>query len=165
VQGNYIGTDASGLLNAGNTNSGIIIQGTSVNNTIGGTGTGEANIIANNNGSGVLLASTVVDNTIRGNSIYGNTGLAIDLNGDGSANSNDTGDTDSGANNLQNAPVLTSATLPTTTGADGLLVEVHHDPEHSLTGDSKQSLLPGQFAGLMNELKRLAWALDRETSW
>ncbi len=115
VQGNYIGTDASGLLNAGNTNSGIIIQGTSVNNTIGGTGTGEANIIANNNGSGVLLASTVVDNTIRGNSIYGNTGLAIDLNGDGSANPNDTGDTDSGANNLQNAPVLTSATLPTTT--------------------------------------------------
>ena len=47
-------------------------------------------------------------------------------------------------------------------GADGLLIEVHHDPEHSLTGDSKQSLLPEQFAQLMQELKPLAAAVERE---
>ena len=47
-------------------------------------------------------------------------------------------------------------------GADGLLIEVHHDPEHSLTGDSKQSLLPEQFAKLMRELKLLAAAVERE---
>jgi 3-deoxy-7-phosphoheptulonate synthase len=46
-------------------------------------------------------------------------------------------------------------------GADGLLIEVHHDPEHSLTGDSSQSLLPEQFAKLMQELKPLAAAVER----
>ncbi len=47
-------------------------------------------------------------------------------------------------------------------GADGLLIEVHHDPEHSLTGDSKQSLSPNQFAQLMGELKPLVAAIGRE---
>jgi len=39
-------------------------------------------------------------------------------------------------------------------GADGLLVEVHHDPAHALS-DGMQSLYPEQFAQLMRELKRL----------
>jgi len=36
-------------------------------------------------------------------------------------------------------------------GADGLLVEVHHDPLHALS-DGMQSLYPEQFARLMNEI-------------
>ncbi len=39
-------------------------------------------------------------------------------------------------------------------GADGLLVEVHHDPAHALS-DGMQSLYPEQFRLLMDEVKRL----------
>jgi len=39
-------------------------------------------------------------------------------------------------------------------GADGLLVEVHHDPPHALS-DGMQSLYPEQFGELMKELKGL----------
>lgn len=38
-------------------------------------------------------------------------------------------------------------------GADGLMVEVHHDPERSWTGDGKQSLDIAQFAELMVEIR------------
>jgi len=46
-------------------------------------------------------------------------------------------------------------------GADGLLMEVHHDPENSLTGDGAQSLLPDQFSQLMEQLERIAQAVGR----
>jgi 3-deoxy-7-phosphoheptulonate synthase len=39
-------------------------------------------------------------------------------------------------------------------GADGLLVEVHHDPTHALS-DGMQSLYPEQFRLLMDEVERL----------
>jgi 3-deoxy-7-phosphoheptulonate synthase len=39
-------------------------------------------------------------------------------------------------------------------GADGLLVEVHHDPPHALS-DGMQSLYPEQFGQLMKEIERL----------
>ena len=39
-------------------------------------------------------------------------------------------------------------------GADGLLVEVHHDPLHALS-DGMQSLYPEQFGDLMKAVKRL----------
>ncbi len=39
-------------------------------------------------------------------------------------------------------------------GADGLLVEVHHDPSHALS-DGVQSLYPKQFEELMKEITRL----------
>ena len=47
-------------------------------------------------------------------------------------------------------------------GADGLLIEVHHDPDHSFTGDGVQSLLPAQFDVLMRELRKVAEAVGRE---
>jgi 3-deoxy-7-phosphoheptulonate synthase len=40
-------------------------------------------------------------------------------------------------------------------GADGLLVEVHHDPVHALS-DGMQSLYPEQFGELMKEIERLS---------
>lgn len=46
-------------------------------------------------------------------------------------------------------------------GADGLMIEVHHDPETSMTGDGIQSMLPDQFAQLMTELQKLADAVGR----
>jgi 3-deoxy-7-phosphoheptulonate synthase len=45
-------------------------------------------------------------------------------------------------------------------GADGLIIEVHHQPEKAMS-DGPQSLLPGQFQRLMEELKVIAWAIGR----
>jgi len=45
-------------------------------------------------------------------------------------------------------------------GADALLIEVHHDPEHALS-DGAQSLFPEQFAELMNQLRMIAPAVGR----
>lgn len=46
-------------------------------------------------------------------------------------------------------------------GADGLIIEVHNDPEHALT-DGAQSITPEQFATMMKSIKRIAAAVDRE---
>jgi 3-deoxy-7-phosphoheptulonate synthase len=45
-------------------------------------------------------------------------------------------------------------------GADGLLIEVHHDPEHAVS-DGAQSLFPDQFEQLMKELRMIAPAVGR----
>ncbi len=110
VQGNYIGTDTTGVLDLGNANVGVVISGGAAGNQIGGTGAGEGNVIAFNNDIGVEVRDfATVDNAILGNSIYSNTLLGIDLGGSGST-TNDVGDIDSGSsNNLQNFPILTGA--------------------------------------------------------
>ncbi len=46
-------------------------------------------------------------------------------------------------------------------GADGLMIEVHPDPENALC-DGPQSLKPDRFAHLMDDLKKMALFLDRE---
>jgi 3-deoxy-7-phosphoheptulonate synthase len=46
-------------------------------------------------------------------------------------------------------------------GADGLIIEVHHDPENALS-DGSQSLLPEKFSHLMVEIKQMATMLQRE---
>ncbi len=45
-------------------------------------------------------------------------------------------------------------------GADGLIVEVHNDPEHALT-DGAQSITPKQFGEMMGSIRRIAAAVDR----
>ena len=45
-------------------------------------------------------------------------------------------------------------------GADGLIIEVHNDPDHALS-DGAQSLLPAQFDRLMAELRIIAPAIGR----
>lgn len=45
-------------------------------------------------------------------------------------------------------------------GADGLMVEVHHDPEHALT-DGAQSITPETFARLVKETRAVAEAIGR----
>ncbi len=45
-------------------------------------------------------------------------------------------------------------------GADGLLIEVHHDPDRALS-DGAQSLYPEQFEQLMKELRMIAPAVGR----
>jgi 3-deoxy-7-phosphoheptulonate synthase len=46
-------------------------------------------------------------------------------------------------------------------GADGLLIEVHPDPERALS-DGVQSLYPDQFAQLMKEIRAIAPAVGRQ---
>jgi 3-deoxy-7-phosphoheptulonate synthase len=56
--------------------------------------------------------------------------------------------------------VLPMARAAVAAGADGLLVEVHPDPDHALS-DGAQSLRPNQFAELMDQLRIIAKAVDR----
>jgi 3-deoxy-7-phosphoheptulonate synthase len=45
-------------------------------------------------------------------------------------------------------------------GADGLIVEVHPEPERALS-DGAQSLDPAQFAAMMQDVGRIAEAIGR----
>ncbi len=45
-------------------------------------------------------------------------------------------------------------------GADGLIIEVHNDPEHALT-DGAQSITPTVFATMMSEINAVAGAVGR----
>src|SRR5439155_7912517 len=109
VQGNFIGTDVNGTAGLGNGGNGINIQDS--NDAIGAT-TGAGNVIAFNKGAGVFVTAGAGD-VILGNSIFSNTGLGIDLGFTG-VTANDVTpptDADTGANNLQNFPVIASAVL------------------------------------------------------
>lgn len=46
-------------------------------------------------------------------------------------------------------------------GADGLMIEIHHDPEHALS-DGPQALLPDEFIELINGLRIIAQAINRD---
>ena len=105
VQGNYIGTDASGTVAIGNTVSGVIVSGSS--NTIGGTVAGAGNLISGNTNRGIyLVGATSVNNLVQGNLIGTDvTGNAALANGDGilivsGASNNIIGGSVAGAGNL-----------------------------------------------------------------
>ena len=113
IQSNKIGLDATGTTTLGNgggaSSAGIFEAGGSSDVLIGGTGAGQGNTIIGNAGPGVVVLADPGNIRMLGNAIYGNTGLGIDLGNNG-VTINDAGDGDSGANNLQNFPVLMSAT-------------------------------------------------------
>ena len=125
IQGNLIGILADRKTPLGNRFNGIRVNSTA---TIGGLTQSAGNVIAFNytgDGqfgmprAGILLpfddsggAPTGV--RILGNSIFGNGGLGISLGGGESPRLNDAGDADTGPNNFQNFPVLTSARTTTT---------------------------------------------------
>jgi 3-deoxy-7-phosphoheptulonate synthase len=48
-------------------------------------------------------------------------------------------------------------------GADGLLVEVHHEPDKALS-DGMQSILPAEFAVLADEVRQIAAVLHRDVN-
>ena len=56
--------------------------------------------------------------------------------------------------------VVPMARAAVAAGADGLIIEVHHDPDHALS-DGAQSLFPAQFDRLMAELRIIAPAIGR----
>lgn len=109
VQGNVIGTDGGGAAALGNGAAGIVVS-TPAGNVVNVGTASQGNVIVNNGGAGVLVSSPATTVAIRRNSIRANGGLGIDLGGSGVV-PNDAGDGDSGANNLQNFPALTSAAV------------------------------------------------------
>ena len=133
VQGNLIGTAADGTTALGNGFAGGssavrtsgIIAAAAADTTIGGNEPGAANTIAFSTGDGVAVAAGssftfCCGNGILSNSIFSNGGLGIDLlispTGEFGVTPNDPGDADRGPNQLQNFPVLTSASGNTIAG-------------------------------------------------
>lgn len=57
--------------------------------------------------------------------------------------------------------VLPMARAAVAAGADGIMVEVHHDPEKALS-DGPQALLPDQFADMMKQIKLIAEVIGRK---
>jgi parallel beta-helix repeat protein len=111
VQGNLIGTDATGTMNLGNWGPGIRIQFHGSDNLIGGLIDGDGNTIAYNS-SGIEIYSDGIQNSILRNVFRSNEDLAIDLGLDG-ATPNDlspSADADTGPNNLQNFPEISYVT-------------------------------------------------------
>jgi hypothetical protein len=107
VMGNYIGTKADGTSNLANGFYGIYIGSGAYSNIIGGTHPGEGNIIAFQYREVALESDAGSGNKIAGNSIFSSGQIAIDLGND-ALTANDSGDADTGANDLQNYPVITS---------------------------------------------------------
>jgi 3-deoxy-7-phosphoheptulonate synthase len=56
--------------------------------------------------------------------------------------------------------VIPMARASVAAGADGIIVEVHHDPDHAKS-DGAQSLYPEQFAEMMTQLGAIAHAVQR----
>jgi CSLREA domain-containing protein len=190
VEGNLIGTDASGSADVGNHSVGVGIE--SANNTIGGTAGAARNVISGNDGGGVRISTVAAtgnkvegntigrtadgsaalnnaglgvfifnapDNTVGGaaanvissslfdgvriigagasgnrvlsNSIHSNGDLGIDLAGTIGITNNDTDDGDTGPNNLQNFPLIVSASRSPTTGFTTITGTLNSNPSQS----------------------------------
>lgn len=135
ILGNFIGTDATGTASIPNGGNGVDLTSSATNNVIGGTAPGSGNLIAHNTQNGVLIDpgtasgtgtgnNTVANviqsnggsgvrintgsrNRISQNSIYSNGDLGINLQNAGANLNTPCNSSNTGANNLQNAPSLT----------------------------------------------------------
>jgi hypothetical protein len=131
VEGNRIGIEADGTGDLGNDGDGVIISAGASNNTIGGTTSAAGNAISNNGADGVSISSGT-GNRILSNFIFSNTGIGIDFFPDG-VTANDTDDPDTGANNLQNFPVISSAIRSNTTNFTTISGTLNSNPSQNYT--------------------------------
>ncbi len=136
---NFIGTDFTGTAALGNTLDGVFIGSSASHNTIGGTSTGTANIIAFDAKGVVVSGNTTGGESILGNSIFSNNGPGIDLGNDGI--------TPNGTklpfpNDAQNTPLLTGETSTSVSGtltsaAGSYRIEVFAYPDTDTVPDGK----------------------------
>ncbi|MFN8624154.1 MAG: right-handed parallel beta-helix repeat-containing protein [Chloroflexota bacterium] len=116
IQGNLVGTGKNAKTALPNDANGVFISGSS-GHLVGGTFTGQGNVIAFNGQDGVRLISLTVGATtlvpsgvrISSNSMFKNAQEGIDLGGDGPTANDPVPDPDKGPNGLQNFPKLSSA--------------------------------------------------------
>ena len=146
IQGNLIGTSADGTLPLPNGFFGIEFEVNASNNRVGGSPE-TANLIAFSPPpyAGVRIRDGSIDNGVLCNSIFGNGGLGIDL-GQVGMDAPDPCDADSGANRLQNYPVLSyvavgqglaiQGTLNSRANTD-LLVQFYANPSCSPSGQGQ----------------------------
>ncbi len=112
IEGNYIGTDASGVFAAPNAVNGVAIFGASTNNRIGGTTAAARNVISGNASSGIQIGSgNAGHNIVRGNYIGLNAfgSAAVPNGGNGvftNSPDNIIGGTGPGARNVISANLL-----------------------------------------------------------
>ncbi len=121
VEGNRIGTDDAATLSIGNGETGVRVEGLTVttDNRIGTLPSG-GNVIAHN-GRGIWVVGGT-GNSLRGNSIFANVDLGIDLGGDAANQSagptlNDPADADDGPNHFQNFPAVGTIGAGSVSGA------------------------------------------------
>lgn len=128
VLGNLIGTTADGTGDLGNDFTGVEVVES--DNTIGGTDPGAGNVISGNADAGVLINGPgTTGNSVLSNSIFSNGSLGIELDFGSGVTPNDTDDTDTGANNRQNFPTITSATRSSTTGFTAITGNLNSNPD------------------------------------
>jgi CSLREA domain-containing protein len=114
VQGNLIGTDASGTNALGNTAAGV---------RLGDDAVIEGNVIAFNGQDGIELGCGACIQRISGNAIHSNGGIGIDLNAgsDGVTSNDQFNDPDNGPNHRQDFPILDAVIFPGGTSVSGTL--------------------------------------------
>jgi len=163
VQGNFIGTDATGRASIPNGGNGVDLIGSATNNIVGGSAPGSGNLIANNKQNGILIDpgagsgnNTVANiiqsnhgagvrvnsgtgNRISQNSIFGNGDLGINLQNAGPNLNTTCNSSNTGANNLQNAPSLTGGSgtafiTATATDPNGNTSEFSNAVKASISG-------------------------------
>ncbi len=163
VQGNFIGTDATGKTSIPNGGNGVDLLSSATNNIIGGSAPGSGNLIAHNSQNGVLIdpgtgtgnntvaniiqsnggagvrINTGTSNRISQNSIFGNGDLGINLQNAGANLNSNCNASNTGANNLQNAPSLTTGSgtayiTATATDPNGNTSEFSNAVKESLSG-------------------------------
>ncbi len=118
IEGNYIGTDATGTVAIGNGYANpplpvaapaISVNGAVCDFSIGGSAAGQANLIAYSAGTGIVV-NKCTGLKMSFNRFLANRGGAVDLILDATsvgATANDVNDADEGGNRLQNYPELT----------------------------------------------------------
>lgn len=113
IQGNRLGTDATGSTAIPNL-EGVFLDNGASQNVIGGIAVGAGNVITATQAPGIVINdAATLGNAVRGNAIFNNgvadpSFLGLDLGYDG-VTLNDAGDGDTGPNLRQNHPELLSA--------------------------------------------------------
>ena len=108
IAGNYLGTDATGTLDRGATDSGVLLDGGASGNRIGGTTAADRNLISGNNYSGInitdsgtnnnLVQGNLIGTAVNGTSALGNSSFGVVIwNG---ASGNQIGGVAAGAGNV-----------------------------------------------------------------
>ena len=134
VRGNFIGTNSTGTMSAGNVQHGVLVANNAADNTIG-----PSNIIAFNGNTGIRVSGgTTSGNQITRNRIYQNTSNGIDLM--------------LGANGSILAPTISGTSMGpvtiagTATSCDGCTIEVFSNPDSD--GEGKTYLGTTVVAGV-----------------
>ncbi len=154
IQGNFIGTAANGASPLGNNWDGVVFFDGASSNVVGlsTSGSGAGNTIAFNGSTGVYIGSDNSDmsigDTLRGNTIFSNNYIGINLAG-GTEDSygvtaNHPGGAVPGPNDLQNYPIITNAVTDGTTTtiagtlnsstSQSFLIDVYRNPAPDPSG-------------------------------